>query len=145
MYIIGVLLYLLIVATMILTNGIFLRFIDPLNLLFVVGSIISTVVATGSYKDVISGFRIVYKNESIDQVDLNRIIKVFNLLFNVSLISGFIGLIIGIIFILTETKDLWEIGPMLASSLTTVFYGLIIGFFIFLPAKVKLEVKEHLI
>ena len=68
-----------------------------------------------------------------------RVISVFDMLFNVAIASGFIGLLIGIVNMLSSLSNWYAVGPYLHFSLMSILYGLILAFFIILPAKIKLR------
>ncbi len=146
MFYVGFILYFFILCTVILTipNAFNLSriavFIHPMSFFIVIGSIVSVTIATGNFKDVVLGFRSLSgKNHVLSEEELKRVLSVFDMLFNVAIVSGFIGLLIGIVNMLAELRTLYATGPYVQFSLMSILYGLILAFFIFLPARIKLQ------
>ena len=54
---------------------------------------------------------------------------------------GWVGVLIGLVFILKSLDDPAAIGPAMAICLLTALYGILIGYFFFLPIGTKLQMR----
>ena len=54
---------------------------------------------------------------------------------------GWVGVLIGLVLMLSHMDDPAAIGPAMAICLLTAFYGILIGYFFFLPIGTKLQMR----
>ncbi len=54
---------------------------------------------------------------------------------------GWVGVLIGLVLMLNHMDDPAAIGPAMAICLLTAFYGILIGYFFFLPIGTKLQMR----
>jgi len=60
-------------------------------------------------------------------------VNMLNTLAKIAPVLGFVGTIIGLIDVLSNMGEVWEIGKGMALALLTTFYGLLFSNFLFLP------------
>ncbi|MFC1743620.1 MotA/TolQ/ExbB proton channel family protein [Candidatus Riflebacteria bacterium] len=143
MFLTGIFIFCFTIMTAIQLGGSIFAFFDPVSLLIVAGSIFSAIVTTDSLTDFRMGMKaVLIKDFLMDQSRAERGIIVFGLLNKVSIAAGALGFLIGLVKLLARLDDASQIGPAVAVSLTSVFYGTIFGFFLFFPIKRRLELKR---
>ena len=145
MYLIGVLFFLLASCIVITISGTqIVAFLSATSILMILIATISVVIATKSFRDFINGLKIVLiKNHSVSIVDMYRSIKIYDLLIKASFGGGIIGFFIEIIAMLGNLKAPNQIGPYISISLLSIVYGLVFGYFIFMPIKFRLENEKE--
>lgn len=141
MIFLGVLLFLFVILLVNLWNGVFqFGYIELNSMLIILGGILATLVSTRSFSLFFKGIRVILRRDYHITNDEKRACSaLFSLLSKISVVSGVIGFIIGTLMLLKSLDDIYKLGPSIALSLLTILYGLIIGYFVFMPAKFSIE------
>lgn len=142
MFVLGVIIYIVVLSIAMSFSSKISYFVDLPIILMIIGFNISVLIATKSFKDLKDLFINILRTTKISEsATLNRGISIINLLIKVTIVSGFIGGIIGVISMLTRLSDPSSIGPHMATVLLSFLYSLSITFFLLLPARFILEKK----
>jgi len=139
MYLIGIIIFLVLLVLLSSLNSGFMVFLDFPSLIIILALSIPTLMASGLLPDFFKGFKLMGQNVNYyTKLDLERILEANKLAVSAFLLSGAIGLISGFIGVLTNLADPSALGHNLAVALYTVLYSLI---FIALVLPIKSRVK----
>ena len=139
MYLIGIIIFLVLLVLLSSLNFGFMVFLDFQSLIIILALSIPTLMASGLLPDFFKGFKLMGQNVNYyTKLDLERILEANKLAVSAFLLSGAIGLISGFIGVLTNLADPSALGHNLAVALYTVLYSLI---FIALVLPIKSRVK----
>ncbi len=142
MYLIGVILFLAVVAGLGLLSATLGSFIDFPSLFVILGLSLSILLASGLLPDFLKGFKLMGAKENpFTALELKRIRRACRLAIQSFLLGGFVGTMIGSVGVLASLNDPAKIGPNLAVAMLTVLYALI---FVFLVLPVQAKVKTVL-
>ncbi len=145
MFLLGVLLFIIIIAIMIILGGGMAHlksFYDLPSVLFVLFSYLSILIATKSFGDFVYGIKAL----SMDDKDLSKnklknAIDLFDMLFKSSFAIGLLGFVIGMINMFARLDEPDAIGPSTAIALLTLFTAMIIAIVFIYPIKYTLVKK----
>ena len=144
MFVLGILIYIVVLSIAMSFSSRIGYFADLPIFLMIIGFNIAVLIATKSFKDLKDVFIDIFSTARISEsAKLNRGISIINLLIKVTIVSGFIGGIIGFISMLTRLSNPSSIGPHMATILLSFLYSLSIAFFLLLPARFILEKKKE--
>jgi len=137
MLFVGILIAIIIIVPAILLGGSSLLFLNAPSVICVVGISLALILATHGGK----GLGIVFRAPFVDFLeDKKKGIEVYKDLKLYLIISGWIGFLIGVIFILGGNYgELNEWVPGFAVALVTVFYGYSLAYIICHPILRRLE------
>ena len=124
------------------SNGIhgFSMFFDSPTLLFTAAFALITLLGTGTLKEFIDGFKIVFRmKKSYSMLELKKAEQAIHLLIKSLLLFGGTSAVIGFIAMLYSMSTPASIGPALACGLYSVLYALI-GSLILTPFKAKIHI-----
>jgi flagellar motor component MotA len=140
MFYFGLLLAFAFVLLAIELGGSWLLFYNPPSLMLVLGCSLALILASYGGK----GFGLLFRapfSRKLTPDEIQRSIEVYKD-FKVYLIaSGILGVFIGAILILANLRDPAALGPNLAVTLITAFYGIFFAYFICHPVIAKLSEK----
>jgi flagellar motor component MotA len=140
MFLIGVILFLLIINS---TIFLFSNSGMPFNLLcflFVLLSNIAILITSKSITNFIYGIKLLtFKNGNIKKEKVNDSIEIFNLLIKSSFFICFIGIIMGFIIMQQHLSDPSSIGPNMTLTSLILFYSIILDLIILIPGKYLLS------
>lgn len=141
MIILGVLLLLLFICSITVINDVSLSsYIEVNGLIIILGSIIAILLSTGFFKAFVNGLKVLFiKDFALTEDEKKDCITIYSLLVKTTLIGGILGVLVGILIILAKLGGQERIGPPIGLSILSLFYGLICSYFIFLPAKIRIE------
>jgi flagellar motor component MotA len=134
---IGLLLMILLVPTAILGKGSLFLFIDVPSFLIVVGGTVGALLFSFG-----SGFGTALRalfRASVDKHTLQTGIEFYDRAKTYLIAWGVIGFFLGMVLMLANLTDPDSLGPGLAVSLITVFYGLIFGYGLCMPITCLLQ------
>ncbi len=144
MFSVGVLVFFALIYYCILSSSIELSvFFDTMSIVFVLISYISLLLFTNSFKEFKNGIKVLFNSKiDLDIKEIRQSIDIFSLLFVSSFFISIIGMILGVIILLTLLSDPSSIGPAMAVIFLVLFYVALIDFIIICPAKYKLKKIE---
>ncbi len=119
-------------------NGISI-YVDFVSLFIVLLCPVFLLLANFTLSEIRNCFIIGFKQGNMDPVDLNNGLLFFTALQNYFILSGLLGVFIGIIAVLAYLGNPDEIGGGLALSLITVLYSIILSMGIAMPFKTGLK------
>lgn len=91
-------------------------------------------LGSNSLKEVLNHFTIGFKDESAaGKAELEKALNYFTSLFTYFICSGILGILIGVVSVLSNVSDPQKIGSGLAISLLTLLYSTIITLFVAVP------------
>lgn len=139
----GIILLAVILILMILLdqgiNGLFTFWNAP-SLIIVLVITLSMLMLSDNLSDFTRGFNIVMSSKEYTTKELNSSYNAIDTSIKLIYLSGFIGIMIGCIGILSQIDDPSAYGPALAVALLTVFYSALINIFLYATrAKIKKE------
>ena len=115
-------------------------FLDIPSALFIIGCVVAMLISTGNIKFIIKGFKqAIFGKENLDPETESRILKSINFTIYITIASGVLGTLIGIICILSSLDNVQNAGASFSVSLITLLYSFVIAFFILLPVKFTVQ------
>lgn len=141
--IIGVLAsFIIIVWIVIISGGTPLWFFDTVSLILVFGFTASVLIAGGCFKVFIKSFSFwLSKKSDIPVEEMNGAVSALGLACRAANGAGALGFTIGAIMALVNINTMSKVGPSLALSLLSLLYGMLLGFFVFLPMQTAIRKK----
>lgn len=144
MYFIGLFAYLLTIVLATAVSTYLRALYNFQSIIVVIGAILSTLIATRSFRDFIIGLKVLINdNTEININQLESCINLYKLLFKVTLASGGIGWLLANISMIDAIQDPSIIIIVMTRSLLPILYSLIISFIIILPAQYILLKKRQ--
>lgn len=104
-------------------------YLDPPSLVFVLGIMISLLLATDYFGHFIRSFKVLSGYEFTKQ-ERQFSISALALAIKSLIFSGVIGFVFGIVTMLSTLDDPMHIGPALATAMLTLFYAVILSLFL---------------
>ena len=141
MYIVGLIIYFLIVFFSVASHGYIGGILDTTGFLFIVGSVLSIIISSGQLEDFLKLFKYVCKVK-ISEDDKAKFISLRGLskkVILISIYSSILGFLLGIIILMMDMSDMTKVGHILKVSFTSLIYGLTMAFVVFLPINMKIE------
>ena len=111
-------------------EGLF-SFIDPPSIYIVLGMVVVGALWSFPLAVIKQAFADAFSTEDIDENRASLDYEVFMRLSQLAVASGMYGNLIGLIKMLSNMDDPTAIGPAMAVALLTLFYGIILGEFVF--------------
>ncbi len=142
-YFLGLILFIAIISitlwfSMLSFSGI-LIYIDFLSLFIVLFCPMVLLISNYTLSEVRRNFTIGFKKDSLDPVELKNGLLFFTTLQIYFILSGLMGVFIGIIAVLANLGNPEEIGGGLALCLITVLYSIILSMGVSMPFKTGLQ------
>ena len=128
----------------------FNTFIDANSILIVVGGTCGLTIVSFPLSDVVNMPRHLWycwvppkPGADRDTVisDLKKGIFYFKRIKEYAIACGWVGVLIGLVLMLKSMDDPAAIGPAMAICLLTALYGILFGYFVFIPISTKLQVR----
>ena len=128
----------------------FNTFIDATSILIVVGGATGLTIMSFPLRDVVNSPRylwycVVPPKPGVDRdkviSDLEKGIFYFKRVKEYVIACGWVGVLIGLVLMLKYMDDPAAIGPAMAICLLTALYGILGGYFVFIPIRTKLQVR----
>lgn len=108
--------------------------LDGASLVFVVGLALVVSLMGGSFREIGSYYRVVFRDaDEADAVLLKKASAYFRTLRNTLIVAGLCGTLAGIIVMLSMLSDASTIGRGMALALITLFYAAILILLVALP------------
>ncbi|MCT4565468.1 MAG: MotA/TolQ/ExbB proton channel family protein [Maledivibacter sp.] len=143
MFVVGSIIFIVVVFISILFSTSVRCFVDLSTLLMIIGFNISVVIGTRSFGDLMYAFKVIIKGSGKQDNDkFKKGISILNLLYKVTIAAGFLGSIIGLMIMMRTLDSPSTIGPYGSVMLLSILYSFIIAFFFILPAKYILEKQK---
>ena len=117
-------------------------FIDGPSLLLVVGVLFSCTLWSFPFKDIQSAFIHALFESDTTEPDIVKSSHIFEEMSEYAVASGLIGTLIGVIKMLENMDDPTALGPAIAVSLLTLFYGTLLSQFVFRSMRNRLLEKS---
>ena len=137
MYFIGLLLAVFILVATMLLGGSPMLFVNAPSVMIVVGCSLALQIATHGNKNfAIFKFSVPDNLSDEERSSRSAEIKDFRTFL---VVTGWIGLIIGFVLMGANLRDLNALGPGLAVSFLSVFYGYFLSYFVYYPLQRRLE------
>lgn len=114
--------------------------IDMPSLLFLIVIIVPILCATGLIKDFGKAFVIVSKKTDASLIQMKRSLEAVSLTISVSMVTGILAMLLGVIIVLGQLSDYSMLGPSLAVAVITFVYACMLSI-VLLSVKYKLKVK----
>lgn len=139
MFIIGILIFcILMFVLMSFASGVSV-FIDLPSLIVVFGLSMPVIMASGLWGDLMKGFKLMQANiNPYSLIELKRIVIALRLTMKMLIISGVIGTFVGGLAVLRELEDIALLVPSLSVALLTTFYAFLFVVFL-LPIEAKVR------
>ena len=104
----------------------------------------AVILITGQFKVLIRGKNaILSKKYVISHEDKEKAIGLFRLLAKTTIGAAILGTLISFYLILGNLDDLSVLGPLIAISMLSIFYGLVLNLMFFFPAIYILEHRQN--
>ena len=139
MYVKGILVYftafVVLAAVMANRPGDWMIFIDAICLLVLIMVAAGVIIGTGSFKVFIAAVNALFsKRYHISAADKEKAIRLFKLLSMAMIYSAILVTVMSVIMMLLNLDNLQALGPMMAVSLVSIFYGLFANLVFVYPA-----------
>lgn len=139
MYLIGVVVFLVLMVGIAMISGAPLAFVDLPSLLVVLALTLSIMIASGLLADFFKGFKLMgQKVNPFSAIELKRIRQANRLAICALLISGAVGFVVGVIAMLSSLSDAAALGPNIAMAMLTMLYALLFVLVV-LPVNAKVR------
>lgn len=136
MYILGIIIFCILNYLLMSFSSNGLIYFDFPSLLVIFGLSTPVIIASGLWKDLMKGFRLMqYKINPYSLVELKKILIAIQMSLKVILLAGFLGTLVGSIAFMSMV-DSQHYGPSFSVALLTLFYALLFSAFL-LPIEAK--------
>lgn len=127
MFILGIVLFFVVmIGLMVLSVGA-TAFIDFPSLVVILGLTMPVILASGLWKDLINGFKVMtVQVNPFTVIELKRILVAVRLTQKMLLLSGVLGTMAGTVGILSSITEPSQFGPFMAVAVLTLFYALLL-------------------
>ena len=115
------------------------RFIDVPIFMSITAALFAVTIVTGESRSICTAFRALLKKEHLSAEETLRAVGLFRLLSKSVIYSSIIIFVIGQVNMLYNMDDPHRIGPSLAISWISIFYGALLNLLVFNPAAYILE------
>ena len=128
----------------------FNTFVDASSIFIVVGGTLGLTIMSFPLSDTIKAlgwawYCVVPPKPGADRdrviSDLEKGIFYFKRVKENAIACGWVGVLIGLVLMLKSMDDPAAIGPAMAICLLTALYGILFGYFVFIPISTKLQVR----
>ena len=125
-------------------------FIDTTSIFIVVGGTLGLIIMSFPLSDTLKAYKwawycVVPPKPGADRdtviSDLEKGIFYFKRVKENAIACGWVGVLIGLVLMLKSMDDPAAIGPAMAICLLTALYGILGGYFVFIPISTKLQVR----
>lgn len=131
-----------IVAAIKLEGGQLASILCATSLILVLGGVVGTLMTVFSLREIFTALKYLFLIKVAEE-ERQKCIDIFEHAGKYSLAFGFIGFIIGTIYILANLTSISLLGRHLAAALTSVLYGVVFAYMIFFPMAVNLKNKNN--
>lgn len=139
MYVLGILLFVLLLAFISVITGAPMAFIDIPSLIVILGICIPILLASGLTKDFIRGFKVMQRlPNQLTEIELKRTLIAINLVMKSAIIGGFLGSLFGAVAIGAQIDSISKLGPSIGVALLTTVYALVF-YVILLPVQYRVK------
>lgn len=135
MYIIGIVVFLALLAGLAFLSGAPLVFLDLPSLAVILVLWLSVLMVSGLLGDFFKGFKLMGQKENLySAIDLKRICEALRLSIRTVALSGVFGTLTGFVGLLSHAADASAIMPGCAVAMLTLLYALVFAF-VLLPVQ----------
>ncbi len=142
MYVIGIVIFVALLAGITFLTSAPLAFVDLPSLLVILALSATVLAASGLMGDFFKGFKLMgQKANPYSAIELKRIQAAVKLSIRAFLLSGAVGTVVGVVGMLSQLSDVSTLGPNAAVALLTLLYSLV---FVLIVLPVQARVKAVL-
>lgn len=127
MYLIGLVVFLVILMGISSFSGAPMAFVDFPSIIVILGISLPILLASGLTKDLLRGFKVMHQRENqFTAIELRRTLSALKMTRHTLILAGGLGTLIGTVGMLSQLSNPSQIGPNMAVALLTVVYAIIL-------------------